>query len=119
MTDAYDPITDSSAPLNLEAKQFTEHTVEEQTRVVPISVFLNGKKIIADEWDDVLWVETAMDMMSLSSESFRDKRVLIVKKTDWTKGAVVQPRVVLKCYICGKQTCRGECDEDRFLGLID
>ena len=38
--------------------------------------------------------------------------------SDWKRGRKVEIPKPMKCFVCGKLTCRGECDEDAFLGLI-
>jgi|Laugrefa1bdmlbdn_1035148.scaffolds.fasta_scaffold69919_1 hypothetical protein len=116
--DAYDPITGSTTPLDLDAKQFAPFTIFEETRLVELVVYQSGKRVELYEWDEDLWVESATDMYALMSPQLRDKRVRIIDRKKWLKGKRVEPAPVLKCFVCGKLTCRGECDEDRFLGLI-
>lgn len=117
--DAYDPITESTAPIDSDAKQFVPYTVDEETRLVELVVYQYGKRVESYEWDDDLWIESATDMFSLASPQLKDKRVRIIDRKKWLKGKKVDPTPSLKCFVCGKPTCRGECDEDRFLGLID
>jgi hypothetical protein len=117
--DVYDPITDSSTPLDLQAKHKVEYTLDEETRLVPIVVYKNGKKINSDEWDETVFIETPFDILVLSNNEFIDKKVLVVKASDWKRGKKVETKILLKCTVCGSPNCRGECDEDRFLGLID
>jgi hypothetical protein len=111
-----DPIAES-VPMG-DFKPKTSYTIDDVTREINTIVYENGKRIVCDEWDEELLVESATDMMALYSPQMQDKKVLIVKLSEWKKGKKVEPRPVLKCFICGKMTCRGECDEDTFLGLI-
>lgn len=116
--DAYDPITGSTTPLDLDAKQFAPYTFGEDTRLVEIVVYKGGKRVELYEWDEDLWVESATDMYALMSAQLADKRVRIIDRKKWLKGKKVEPVALMKCFVCGKTTCRGECDEDRFLELI-
>lgn len=116
--EAYDPITGSIVPLNTEAKQYTPYTVGEDTRLVELVVFQRGKRVECYEWDEDLWIESATDMFALTSPKMQDKRVRIIDSKKWMKGKKIELAPILKCFVCGKPTCRGECDEDRFLGLI-
>jgi len=116
--DFYDPITGSTIPLDTDAKQFTPYTCDEETRLVELVVYQQGKRIESYEWDEDLWIESATDMFALTSPQLSDKRVRIIDRKKWLKGKKVEQRTLLKCFVCGKPTCRGECDEDRFLGLI-
>jgi hypothetical protein len=114
--DAYDPITGSTTPLDLNAKQFAPYTFGDETRLVELVVYQSGKRVELYEWDEDLWVESATDMYALMSNQLKDKRVRIIDRKKWLKGKVVEE--IPLYFVCGKQTCRGECDEDRFLGLI-
>ena len=116
--DAYDPITGSTTPLDVDAKQFAPYTFAEDTRLVELVVYQHGKRIESYEWDEDLWVESATDMYALMSSQLKDKRVRIIDRKKWLNGKLVEAAPVMKCFVCGKATCRGECDEDRFLGLI-
>jgi hypothetical protein len=111
-----DPIAESVPMGDLKPK--ATYTIDEETREINTIVYENGKRIHSDEWDVELLIESATDMLALHSPQMQDKKVLIVKLSEWKKGKKVEPRVVLKCFLCGKMTCRGECDEDTFLGLI-
>lgn len=94
------------------------YTIENETREIVAVVYENGKRIKSDEWDLDLLIETGSDMLSLTSPAFKDKKVLIVKLQEWKRGKLVEQPIALRCYLCGKMTCKGECDEDTFLGLI-
>lgn len=88
-----------------------------ELRNTPLVVYLNNVKIDSTEWDVDIWVETSDDLYAISSDAYKDKRVRIVRKSDWKKSPIIiEPN--LKCPICGKINCRGECDEDRYLNLI-
>lgn len=88
-----------------------------ELRDVKLTVYQNNLRIDSTEWDEILWVESSDDMYALNAPIFKDKRVRVVRKDDWKKSPIIiEPN--LKCPICGKINCKGECDEDRYLHLI-
>jgi hypothetical protein len=88
-----------------------------ELRNTPYVVYLNNRRIDSEDWDETLFMETSDDLYVLGSQSYKDKRVRLVRKDDWKKSPIIiEPN--LKCPICGKIDCRGECDEDRYLHLI-
>jgi hypothetical protein len=88
-----------------------------ELRDVKLTVYQNNLRIDSTEWDEILWVESSDDMYALSAPIYKNKRVRVVRKDDWKKSPIIiEPN--LKCPICGKINCKGECDEDRYLHLI-
>lgn len=116
--EAYDPITGSIVPLVTDNKQYTPYTFGDDTRLVELVVYQDGKRVELYEWDEDLWIESATDMFALMTPQLQNKRIRIIDRKKWLRGKKVEITAVLKCFVCGKPTCRGECDEDRFLGLI-
>lgn len=88
-----------------------------ELRDVKLIVYQNNRRVESAEWDEELWVESADDMLALLTPLYQNKRVRVVRKDDWKKAPIIlEPN--LKCPICGKINCKGECDEDRYLHLI-
>jgi hypothetical protein len=114
----YDPISGEAGGMDLKTTPKCPYTHGEETRLVDVIIYQNGKKILSEEWDDTLLIESSSDMSSLFGTEYASKRILVVKLRDWKRGRIVDITHTLKCFVCGKTTCRGECDEDTFLGLI-
>ena len=95
------------------------HTEGEETRLVDVVVYCNGRRIESDKWDTTLFMESWSDLLSLTAPQFIDKQVRVIKKSDWLKGKKIEP-VRLTCRLCNQpmEKCMGECDIDKFLELI-
>lgn len=59
-----------------------------QTRMVKITVYVNGKLTQDTDWDFEIWVEREEDWYQLSSPKFKDRKVRVVKRKDWMEGFV-------------------------------
>lgn len=118
MSIVFDTMTGETIPLNDNGTLRHPYTIDEETRLITVIVYENGKRIDSEVWDEEMVIESAADMMSLTLPYYKDKKILIVKTSEWKRGRRVDIPKPLKCFVCGKLTCRGECDEDTFLGLI-
>jgi hypothetical protein len=118
MSVVFDTMTGESIPLNDNGKLRHPYTIDDESRLIEVNVYENGKRVISETWDEEIVIESAADMMTLTLPYYKDKKILIVKLSEWKRGRRVDIPKPLKCFVCGKLTCRGECDEDTFLGLI-
>jgi len=114
----FDTMTGETIPLESDGKLFHPYTIDEETRLIGVVVYKDGKRIDSSVWEEEMLIENASDMMNLTLPYYKDKRILIIKHSEWKRGRRVDIPKPLKCFVCGKLTCRGECDEDKFLGLI-
>ena len=65
----------------------TPYTAFGKTRLVPIRVFLDGKQVEQDWFQDSLWVERGEDWYALMSHRHKNTPTLVVERNDWLKAA--------------------------------
>jgi hypothetical protein len=118
MSVVFDTMTGEPISLNDNGKLRHPHTIENETRLIDVVVYKDGKRVESNIWEEELTIDSAADMMALTLPYYKDKKILIIKMSEWKRGRRVEIPKPLKCFVCGKLTCRGECDEDTFLGLI-
>lgn len=118
MSVVFDTMTGEVISLTDNGKLKHPYTINEETRLIDVNVYENGRKIVSETWDEELLIDSAADMMSMTLPYYKDKKILIVKQSEWKRGRRVDVPKPLKCFVCGILTCRGDCDEDTFLGLI-
>ena len=111
-----DSLTGEIVELKQEKGNFYPYTIDNETRLIPISVYKNHEKIPSLIWDEELLVQNVSDMMDMNS--LCEKRVLIVKMSEWKRGRKVEILKPFRCVVCKKPSCLGECDEDSFLELM-
>lgn len=63
-----------------------------QLRNVEIVVYLNGKKIDSDKWDEELWFDVPEDFYCLSSSQFRNKKIRVVYREEFIKSELIKDR---------------------------
>jgi predicted dinucleotide-utilizing enzyme len=114
----FDAMTGKAIALEENGKIRHPYTIGDMIRLVDVVVYENGKRIVSNHWDEELLVESAADMMILGSSAYKDKKIFVIKLSEWKRGVRVEIPKPFKCFVCGKLTCRGDCDEDTFLGLI-
>jgi len=118
MSFVFDTMTGECIALSDNGKLSHPYTIDNESRLIEVVVYENQKRIISETWDGELVIESAADMMTITAPCYKDKKILIIKMSDWKRGRKVEIPKPMKCFVCGKLTCRGECDEDTFLGLI-
>lgn len=67
---------------------FAPYRMFGQTRMVKITVYVNGKLVKDTDWDVELWVETRDDWKQLNTPELKDLRVRVIKREDWMEGFV-------------------------------
>jgi len=65
------------------------YTIFGETRLLPVKIWFCDKiDPSLTEWDETLWVERGEDWYALSSSSLKNKRVRIIERDIWLKGAL-------------------------------
>jgi len=111
-----DSLTGEIVQLKQEKSNFYPYTIDNETRLVPITIYQNYEKIQSSTWDDELLVQNVSDMMDMNA--LCEKKILIIKMSEWKRGRKVDILKPFRCFVCNKPSCLGECDEDSFLELI-
>lgn len=65
---------------------FEPYTIFNETRLVPLKVYVGGKESNITEWDEDLWVECGEDWYALLSPQLKHKRVRIIEREQWLRG---------------------------------
>lgn len=61
------------------------YTIFNETRMIEVVVYENGKKTDLTTWDEELWVERGEDWYALMSPQLRNKKVRIVDRELWLR----------------------------------
>lgn len=69
--------------MHVTGPKLAPHTEFGKTRMVPLVVYLDGAKVDADSWDDVLWVERGEDWYALDASCWRGKKIRAVSAVKW------------------------------------
>jgi hypothetical protein len=56
-----------------------------KTVQLPIEVYLNGKRIISDTWDEEWFIERAEELYGLNSHQIKNKKIRIIDGNDFRK----------------------------------
>jgi hypothetical protein len=56
-----------------------------KTAEVPLLVYLNGKKVDSETWDETYWICQEEGWYGLSCSSFKDKLVRVIQEKEWRK----------------------------------
>jgi hypothetical protein len=60
-------------------------TAFNQTRLVPVEVYVNGELVDGSDYQETLWMERGEDWYAFMNDKYRDKRVRVVKREAWLK----------------------------------
>lgn len=65
------------------------YTQFNQTKMVPVVVYLDNKQIESDTWDEEMWIERGEDWYGLMSSELKGKKVRIITREQWLKSKPV------------------------------
>lgn len=56
-----------------------------RTKNIPLLIYLNGKKVESDSWDEDYYICRPEEWYGLSCPSFKDKFVRVIDEREWRR----------------------------------